>query len=77
MAIAVAIAERYRFRPAQKVIGNREEAEARSFEDRRAGGISVYVNWMKQRVAALHRVRNDTGSPYLHYAEGRSRGLAI
>lgn len=43
-----------------------DEAEIRSFEDRWEGGINVYVDWMKQRVMALHRVLKPTGSFYLH-----------
>jgi len=43
-----------------------DEAEIRSFEDRWEGGITVYVNWMKERVMELHRVLKPTGSMYLH-----------
>jgi DNA modification methylase len=43
-----------------------DEAEIRSFEDRWEGGISVYVDWMKQRVLELYRVLKPTGSFYLH-----------
>lgn len=43
-----------------------DEAEIRSFEDRWAGGINVYVDWIKQRVMELHRVLKPTGSLYLH-----------
>jgi DNA modification methylase len=43
-----------------------DEAEIRSFEDRWAGGINVYIDWMKQRVMELHRVLKPTGSFYLH-----------
>jgi len=43
-----------------------DEAEIRSFEDRWEGGISVYIEWMKERVIELHRVLKPTGSFYLH-----------
>jgi len=43
-----------------------DEAEVRSFEDRWAGGVQVYVNWIRERVEELHRVLKPTGSIYLH-----------
>lgn len=43
-----------------------DEAEIRSFEDRWEGGIHVYVEWMRERMADLHRVLKATGSLYLH-----------
>jgi len=43
-----------------------DEAELRSFEDRWAGGINVYVEWMKERVVKMYDVLKDTGSFYLH-----------
>jgi len=43
-----------------------DEAEIRSFEDRWEGGITVYVDWMKERVMELQRVLKPTGSMYLH-----------
>jgi DNA modification methylase len=43
-----------------------DEAEVRSFKDRWAGGINVYIEWMKERVLKLHDVLKDTGSFYLH-----------
>ena len=43
-----------------------DEAEVRSFKDRWAGGINVYLEWMKERVAKMHDVLKDTGSFYLH-----------
>jgi len=55
-----------------------DEAEVRSFEDRWEGGIQVYINWMKERVAHLHRVLKPTGSLYLHcdwHAAHRLRGM--
>jgi DNA modification methylase len=43
-----------------------EEAEVRSFEDRWAGGMQVYIDWMKARLRELHRVLRKSGSLYLH-----------
>lgn len=43
-----------------------DEAEVRSFKDRWAGGISVYIEWMKERVVKMYDVLKDTGSFYLH-----------
>jgi DNA modification methylase len=43
-----------------------DEAEVRSFKDRWAGGINVYIEWMKERVLKLHDVLKDTGSFFLH-----------
>ena len=43
-----------------------DEAEVRSFKDRWAGGINVYVEWMKERIVKMHDVLKDTGSFYLH-----------
>jgi DNA modification methylase len=43
-----------------------DEAEVRSFEDRWEGGISVYIDWMRQRVEEMHRILKPTGSFYLH-----------
>jgi len=43
-----------------------DEAEMRSFEDRWEGGISHYINWMKERVYELHRVLKPTGSLFFH-----------
>src|SRR5713101_6847800 len=39
-----------------------DEAEVRSFEDRWAGGIQVYVGWMRERLMEIHRVLKPTGS---------------
>lgn len=44
----------------------RDEAEVRSFEDRRQGGINVYISWIKERVREMYRVLRDGGSLYLH-----------
>ena len=43
-----------------------DEAEVRSFKDRWAGGIHVYVEWMKERIVKMHEVLKDIGSFYLH-----------
>jgi len=43
-----------------------DEAEVRSFKDRWAGGINVYIEWMRERVEKMYDVLKDTGSLYLH-----------
>lgn len=43
-----------------------DEAEVRSFKDRWEGGINVYIEWMRERVAKLHDVLKNNGSIYLH-----------
>jgi len=43
-----------------------DEAEVRSFKDRWAGGIHVYIEWMKERIIKMYDVLKDTGSFYLH-----------
>ena len=43
-----------------------DEAEVRSFKDRWAGGIHVYIEWMKERVVKMYDILKDTGSFYLH-----------
>jgi len=43
-----------------------DEAEVRSFKDRWAGGINVYIGWMRERVVKMYDVLKDTGSFYLH-----------
>lgn len=43
-----------------------DEAEVRSFKDRWAGGINVYIDWMKERMVKMYDVLNNTGSFYLH-----------
>ena len=43
-----------------------DEAEVRSFKDRWAGGIHVYIEWMKERVVKMHDILKETGSFYLH-----------
>ena len=43
-----------------------DEAEVRSFKDRWAGGINVYIEWMKERMMKMYDVLKDIGSLYLH-----------
>jgi DNA modification methylase len=43
-----------------------DSGEVRSFQDRWAGGISHYIEWLKERVAEMHRILKPTGSIFLH-----------
>lgn len=43
-----------------------DAGEIRSFQDRWAGGISHYIDWLKERVAEMHRILKSTGSIFLH-----------
>lgn len=43
-----------------------EEAEVRSFDDKWAGGMDEYIDWMRQRVESLYRVLKPEGSFYFH-----------
>ena len=43
-----------------------DSGEIRSFQDRWAGGISHYIEWLKERVIEMHRVLKPTGSLFLH-----------
>ena len=43
-----------------------DEGEVRSFQDRWAGGMSHYIDWLKERVVQMHRVLKPTGSMFLH-----------
>ena len=43
-----------------------DKGEVRSFEDRWAGGINHYIDWLKERVIEMHRVLKSTGSIFLH-----------
>jgi DNA modification methylase len=43
-----------------------DKGEIRSFEDRWAGGISHYIDWLKERVILMHRLLKKTGSIFLH-----------
>jgi DNA modification methylase len=54
-----------------------DEAEVRSFEDRWAGGIQNYVEWMQERVVELHRVLKSGGSLYLHCDPHASHYLKV
>jgi DNA modification methylase len=54
-----------------------DEAEVRSFADRWAGGMSVYIDWMEQRVRELYRVLRPTGSLYLHCDPSASHHLKV
>jgi len=54
-----------------------DEAEVRSFEDRWAGGIQVYVGWMRERLMEIHRVLKPTGSVFLHCDPHASHYLKV
>src|SRR5436305_2919479 len=54
-----------------------DEAEIRSFEDRWAGGLNVYLDWMRERMIELHRVLKSTGSLYLHCDPSASHYLKV
>jgi site-specific DNA-methyltransferase (adenine-specific) len=43
-----------------------DDGEKRSFEDRFAGGIDHYINWLKIRVRQMYRILKPTGSIFLH-----------
>lgn len=43
-----------------------DEAEVRSFKDRWAGGINVYIEWMRERIVKMYDILKETGSFYLH-----------
>jgi DNA modification methylase len=43
-----------------------DKGEIRSFEDRWAGGIAHYIDWLKERVIEMHRILKPTGSLFLH-----------
>jgi DNA modification methylase len=43
-----------------------DTGEIRSFQDRWAGGISHYIDWLKERVIEMHRILKLTGSIFLH-----------
>jgi len=46
------------------VWGNK--AEMKAYGDRWKGGISVYIDWIEERVREMYRVLKPTGSIYLH-----------
>jgi len=54
-----------------------DEAEVRSFEDRWAGGIQVYIEWMRERLIEVYRVLRPTGSLYLHCDPSASHYLRV
>jgi DNA modification methylase len=43
-----------------------DDGEIRSFQDRWAGGMSHYIEWLKVRVREMHRILKKNGSIYLH-----------
>ncbi len=43
-----------------------DEGEVASFNDRWAGGINHYIEWLYKRIEQLYRVLKPTGSFYLH-----------
>ena len=43
-----------------------DAGEVRSFQDRWAGGMSHYIDWLKERVEQMHRILKPTGSIFLH-----------
>ena len=43
-----------------------DKGEIRSFQDRWAGNISHYIDWLKERVIEMHRVLKPKGSLFLH-----------
>jgi DNA modification methylase len=43
-----------------------DTGEIRSFQDRWAGGVGHYIDWLKERVIEMHRVLKPTGSIFLH-----------
>jgi DNA modification methylase len=43
-----------------------DTGEIRSFQDRWAGGISHYIDWLKERVEQMYRILKPTGSIFLH-----------
>jgi DNA modification methylase len=43
-----------------------DTGEIRSFQDRWAGGVSHYIDWLKERIAEMYRILKPTGSIFLH-----------
>jgi DNA modification methylase len=43
-----------------------DTGEIRSFQDRWAGGVGHYIDWLRERVVEMHRVLMPTGSIFLH-----------
>jgi DNA modification methylase len=57
-----------------------DAGEIRSFQDRWAGGISHYIDWLKERVREMHRILKPTGSIFLHcdwHADAHIRVLIL
>jgi DNA modification methylase len=54
-----------------------DESEVRSFEDRWKGGIAHYIEWMRVRVAELHRILRVNGSLYMHCDPSASHYLKV
>jgi DNA modification methylase len=54
-----------------------EEAEVRSFEDRWAGGIQVYIDWMRERMVEVHRLLKPTGLVWVHCDPTASHYLKV
>lgn len=43
-----------------------DTGETRSFQDRWSGGMSHYIDWLKERVQEMYRILKPTGSIFLH-----------
>jgi len=43
-----------------------DAGEIRSFQDRWAGGISHYIDWLKERIELMYHLLKPTGSLFLH-----------
>jgi len=43
-----------------------DDGEVRSFQDRWAGGMNHYIEWLKERVEQMHRLLKPSGSIFLH-----------
>jgi DNA modification methylase len=43
-----------------------DSGEIRSFRDRWSGGITHYIDWLKERVEQMHRILKPAGSFFLH-----------
>jgi DNA modification methylase len=54
-----------------------EEAEVRSFEDRWAGGMHVYIDWMRERMVEVRRLLKPTGTLWLHCDPTASHYLKV
>lgn len=54
-----------------------DEAEVRSFGERWRGGVTHYIDWMRQRVDEMFRVLKPNGSFYLHCDPASSHYLKV